>query len=94
MKCFVDIFSKSRQNGVKLSTTCSSSYQGLVLANVVTSEGQQWGRGSAQPRDEHWSVLLGWKHESPGTGLKTRHEELTLNFNELEMITKASSWKL
>lgn len=52
------------------------------------------GTGSAQPRDEHWSVLLGWKHESPGTRLKTRHEELTLNFNELEMTTKASSWKL
>lgn len=44
--------------------------------------------------DEHWSLLLGWKHESPGRGLKTSHEELTLNFNELEMIIKASSWKL
>lgn len=77
-----------------LSTTCSSSTQGVALANVVTSEGQQWGRGRAQPRDELWSLLPGWKHESPGRGLKTRHEKLTLNFNELEMITKASSWKL
>lgn len=44
--------------------------------------------------EEHWSLLLGWKHDSPGKRLKTRREELTLNFNELEMIIKASSWKL
>lgn len=41
--------------------------------------------------DEQRSSLLCWKHESLVRGLKTRREELTLNFNELEMIIKVSS---
>jgi len=41
--------------------------------------------------DEQWSLLLFWEYESLVRGLKTRHEELTLNFDELEMTLKASS---
>lgn len=58
------------------------------------SEGQNGDVAALSQGDEHWSLLLGWEHEPPGRGLKTRHEELTLNFNELEMIIKASSRKL
>lgn len=42
--------------------------------------------------DEQRSLLLCRKHEeSLVRGLKTRHGELTLHFNELEMIIKVSS---
>lgn len=41
--------------------------------------------------DEQWSLLLCWKHESLVRTLKTRREELILNFNELEMIIQVSS---
>lgn len=43
--------------------------------------------------NEQQSSLLGWKCKSLVRESKTRHEELTLNFNELEMIIKVSSWE-